>query len=420
MGATITTIQDVLKFVYTSRELQNAVYKDNPALALMKKQSGFTGKSHIHAITYRNPLARSAAFGTAQGRARINGNTTGEATGVSEDVQFVVTRVKNYAHYSIEQEAILASRGDKGAFISAVSQQLDGTLQTLNNDMGRDVYGSGLGELGQLTGVNSLTFTVGEAITQIEVGMELVASNGSTKTAALRGDPPTPMNVVTVNRAAGTFTVDANTDSAASGDWLFISGDRPIVQTTTIAASLKMAGFEAWNPYTTPAGSESFFGVDRSIDATRLAGHRLDISSLQPEEGYITALAALAREGGSPSHIFTSFLDEKNLKLALGSRVEAEYTEVGDIGFESMRIRGPKGTVRVYADRNAPAGFSRLLQLDTWELKHLGDLINKGDAGNDGGLARETGADSFEGRLSCYGNMVCYKPAANMVVKLPT
>jgi len=419
MGATITTIQDVLKYVYTSRELQNAVYKDNPLFALLKKQSGFTGKSHIHAITYRNPLARSALFGTAQGRARVNGNTTSTDIGFSEDVQFIVTRVKNYAMYSIEQEALLASKGDKGSFISAVSQQLDGTLQTLNNDMGRDVYGSGLGELGQVTGVNSTTISVGEAIAQIEVGMEIVCSTGSTKTAALRNSG-TGQSVTSVDRSAGTFVVSANTDSIASGDWLFIKGDRPAGSTTAIGSMLKMAGLEAWNPYTTPAGSESFFGVDRSIDATRLAGHRLDISSLQPEEGYITALAALAREGGSPSHIFMSFLDEKNLKLALGSRVEAEYTEVGDIGFESMRIRGPKGTVRVYADRNAPAGFSRLLQLDTWELKHLGDLVNKGDAGNDGGLAREYQADSFEGRLSCYGNMVCYKPAANMVVKLPT
>ena len=153
---------------------------------------------------------------------------------------------------------------------------------------------------------------------------------------------------------------------------------------------------------------------------TRLAGHRLDISALQPEEGYITALAAMAREDAEPGHIFTSFTDEKNLKLALGSRVDSEYASVGEVGFESMRIRGPLGTVKVFADRNAPVGYARLLQMDTWQLKHLGDLVNKGDAGGDGGMAREILADRFEGRFSFYGNLLCLKPSGNMVATLPT
>lgn len=421
MAATTTTIDKILKYVYTNKAIQNAVYKDNPAFALISKQSGFTGRSHVHAITYRNPLARSAAFATAQSRAGVNGVATGIAgdIGVAVDVNFTVSRVKNYATWSVEQEAILASRGDKGSFISAVTQGIDGTLQTLNNDFGRDVYGSGLGELGQLTNVSGTTFTVGEAITQIEVGMEIVASTGSTKTAILRNSG-TGQYVTSVNRSAGTFTVNANTDTCATGDWIFIKADRPTASTTAIGSMLKIAGFEAWNPVTAPTAGDSFWGVDRSVDVTRLAGHRLDISALSPEEGYITALAALAREGSDPSHIFTSFTDEKNLKLALGSRVDAEYTQIGDIGFESMRIRGPKGPVRVYADRNAPVGYARLLQLDTWELKHLGDLVNKGDAAGDGGFAREYQADRFEQRMAFYGNMFCYKPSANMVCTLPT
>lgn len=421
MGATTTTIDKILKLVYTSRQIQNLVYKDNPALALIGKQGGFTGRSHVHALTYRNPLARSAAFATAQGRAGING-ASGTDSGYAIDVNFTVSRVRNYAMYTIEQEAALASRGDKGAFISAVTQLVDGSLQTFNNDFGRDVYGSGLGEKAQvsaITGAGPYTVTVGEGITQIEVGMELVCSTGSTKTAALRNSGGGVI-VQTVDRAAGTFTITTNPDSIAANDWLFIKGDRPAGSTTAIGSMLKISGFEAWNPLVAPTAGDSFWGVDRSVDVTRLAGHRLDIASYNPEEGYIVALAALAREGANPSHIFTSFTDEKNIKLALGSRVDMEYTAVADVGFEAVRIRGPKGTVKLYADRNAPAGYSRLIQLDTWEVKHLGDFVNKGDALGDGGMAREYQADRFEGRMSFYGNMFCYKPSANMVATLPT
>ena len=421
MAATITTADKILKYIYTSRALQNAVYDKNPLFALLPKQGGFNGRSLVHAITYGNSLARSAAFATAQGRAGING-ASGTDSGFNRDVNFTVTRVKNYAMYTIEQELLLAASGDRASFVKGLTQLVDGTLQTLRNDFGRDVFGSGLGELGAVTAVSGsgpYTITVGEAITQIEVGMEIVCSTGSTKTAALRNSGG-GVAVVSVDRAAGTFTTTTNPDSAAANDWLFIKGDRPAGSTTASGSMLKIAGMEAWNPVTAPSASESFFGVDRSVDATRLSGQRLDISALQPEEGYITALAALAREDGDPSHIFTSFTDEKNLKLALGSRVDAEYTQVGDIGFESIRLRGPNGTVKVYADRNAPVGYARVLTLNTWELKHLGDLVNKGDAAGDGGMAREYQADRFEGRMSFYGNMLCHKPSANMVATLPT
>lgn len=422
MAATITTADKILKYLYTSRDLENAVYDKNPLFALVPKSGGFEGRSIVHAITYGNSLARSAAFATAQGRAAINGTSASPAGDVGKnlDVNFTISRVKNYAMASIEQELLLAARGkNNAAFVKAATQLIDGTLQTMRNDFGRDIYGSGLGEIGQLTNVSGTTFTVGEAITQIEVGMELVVSTGSTKTAALRNSG-TGCYVTSVNRSAGTFVVNANTDSAATGDWLFIKGDRPAGVTTAIGSMLKISGMEAWNPVTAPTGGDNFWGTDRSVDATRLAGQRLDISSYQPEEGYITALAALAREDGDPSHIFTSFTDEKNLKLALGSRVDAEYTQVGDVGFESIRLRGPNGTVKVYADRNAPVGYARILTLNTWELKYLGDMINKGDAGQDGGMAREYQADRFEARFSFYGNLLCYKPAANMVATLPT
>lgn len=427
MAATLTTADKILKYLYTSRELQNAVYTKNPLWAMMPKQGGFTGRSMVHAITYQNSNARNAQFATAQSLAGINGaanngvssSTAATDSGFNVDVNFTLPRVSNYAMYSLSQELILAGKGDNATFVNAVTQNIDGTLQTLRNDFGRDIYGNASGALAQVTNVSSLTFTVGEAITQIERGMALVCA--SSATAAIRGTTSAvPMIVTSVNRSAGTFTVDANTDSCATNDYIWIAGDRPTSAITTIASRRKILGLDAWNPITAPSPSENFLGVDRSVDVTRLSGHRLDISALQPEEGYITALAAMAREDADPSHIFTSFTDEKNLKLALGSRVECEYAQVGEVGFESMKIRGPQGMVKIFADRNAPVGYARLLQMDTWAVKYLGDLVNKGDAGNDGGLAREILADRFEGRFSFYGNVLCFKPSANMVCTLPT
>jgi hypothetical protein len=222
--------------------------------------------------------------------------------------------------------------------------------------------------------------------------------------------------ITSVDRAAGTFTTATNPDTiSTTNKFLFIKGDRA----ATGATAIKLAGLEAWNPVSAPAASESFFGIDRSIEATRLGGLRLDISALNPEEGLITALTLCAREGANPGHFISSFTDVKNIHLALGSKVETEYMTVGDIGFSSIRINGPKGDVRVIADQNCPAGVGRLLSMDTWELKHLGDLFNMLDL--DGAtLSREYNADRFEGRVAMYGNLVCYAPGRNLRAVMPT
>lgn len=420
MSVSISSIDYALKQVYTTRDLANAVYKKNPLLALMRKEPGFTGRAHIHGIRYRDSLARSPDFATAQGRAAANGVTAapGGDQGFTQGVQFVVTRQKEYQIYTLEQEAILAGRDDKGSLVRTLTTEVDSALNNLGRSMAVSLYGDGSGSLGQVLSVAGTTIGVGESITNIERGMELVASTGSTKTAILRNSA-TGCYVTSVNRSAGTFVINANTDTITVGDWLFVKGDRQVAAITANSQYIKVSGLDAWNPYTAPVALESFYSVDRSVDATRLAGQRIDISALGPEEGYVTALAAAAREGAEPSHIFTSYTDEKNLKLALGSRVETEYMTVGDVGFESTKIRGPNGPVSIVPDMNAPVSYARILQLDTWALKHLGDFVNTADL--DGAkLAREYRADRFEGRLSFYGNVVCYDPAKNMVALLPS
>lgn len=413
MAVTTTTIAYALKRVYTNREVENAVYKDNPLLGMMRKEPGFTGSHHIHAVRYRDTLARSPDFSTAQ-------TLAGGAAGASAGLQFLVTRVKNYQVYTLETEAILAGRDDKGSLIRTLSTEVDSALNNMGRDMAQAIYRAGHGAKGQLTavtGAGPYTFTIGEGITNLEVGQTVVVSTGSTVTAALRNSGGGVV-ITAIDRDAGTFTAATNPDSAAANDWVFIKGDRATGSITS-ADYLKVAGLDGWVPSSAPTSGDSFFGVDRSPDATRNAGLRIDIASYNPEEGLVTAMNRLAREGGRPSHLFMSFLDSKNVQLALGAKAETEYMSVGDIGFSSIRVRGPKGDVRIIPDQNAQAAVGNLLTLDTWAIKHLGDFINVLDL--DGArLSREASADRFEGRMAFYGNVVCYAPGQNARLVLPS
>jgi hypothetical protein len=414
MAVSTTTIAYALKRVYTQREIENAVYKDNPLFALMRKEGGFTGSHHVHALRYRDTGGRNATFSTAQ-------TLAGTSFGATAGLQFLLTRVKNYQVYTLETEAILAGRDDKGSLIRTLTTEVDSALNNLGRDMAIDLYRAGHGAKAQLTSIagsgDPYTWTVGEAITNFEVGQTVVVSNGSTVTAALRNSG-TGVVITSVDRDAGTFTTATNGDTATANDWIFIKGDR-IAGAITQATYEKLAGLDAWVPATAPSVSESFFGVDRSPDKTRNAGLRIDVSTYAPEEGLVIAMHKLAREGGSPSHLFMSFLDSRNVQVALGAKAETEYMQVGDIGFSSIRVRGPKGDVKIVPDQNAQAAVGNLLTLDTWAIKHLGDMINILDL--DGArLSREAAADRFEGRMAFYGNVVCYAPGKNARLVLPS
>lgn len=411
MAVTTTTIDYLLKKVYTPRAIEEAVYKDNPLLALMPKAGGFTGSSHIHAIRHRDTLARSPDFATAQ-------TGSAGAAGVTKGCQFIVTRVKNYQLYNLETEAILAGRDDKGSFLRTLTTEVDAALNNVARDVAKDIYRSGLGERGVVSlvsGAGPFVFTVGDHVANFEVGMTITTA--ATLTGALR-NAGGGVVLTQVDRSAGTITAATNPDTITAGDFLFEKGDRG---TGASPAPLKIAGLEAWNPVSVATSGDSLFGVDRYAqgDLSRVSGLRNDVSAMNPEEAFATSLALAAREAASPHMFFSSFTDVKNVQVALGSKAVVEYMDVGGLGFRSIRATGPKGDVQLIADQNAPPGIGRFLTPSTWELKYAGELFNTLDL-DGASLSRVYNADQFEGRIAMYGNMVCYAPGQNLRSVLPT
>lgn len=96
--------------------------------------------------------------------------------------------------------------------------------------------------------------------------------------------------VTAVNRSTGTVTVNsaAAITAFADNDYLFPRGD--------IDGEIK--GLEAWIPAADP-GATSFFGVDRSVDVTRLGGLRKDLSGKPIEEALMEACELTYREGAA-------------------------------------------------------------------------------------------------------------------------
>lgn len=394
----LDNVTQALKEHYKALTVKNMVYKDNPLLALMPKYERFGGENMPVPVQYGIANRRSADFSTGQGL-----NTA------TELARFVLTRVKDYSFASITGETIKATEGAADAFLKYATLEIDGAIQSLTRSLAISMYADGSGSLGQVS-VSGTDFTMlkQDQITNIEVGMELNCA--LTATGAIKAG--TTMVVQTVDRDAGTFTVD-NAGAAATNDFIFQRGDAQ-----NGGSAKKISGLEAWLPATAP-GATLFFSQNRSKDATRLGGIRFDGSAQPIEEALIGAASRLAREGGSPSHCFMNFANFANLEKALGSKVvyDKVSSDDADIGFQSLTIIGPKGPIQIVADQNCTPDVAYMLQMDTWTLNSLGAAPHILDL--DGNrMLREASADAYEVRVGFYGNIGCTAPGYNARVKL--
>lgn len=401
-GVDTTTFGYALKTRYPQMEIENEVYKDNPALALIRKEDDFTGANLAIPVRYADTQGRSATFATAQAN---KGNHAGK--------QFLLTRVKDYALATITGEVIRASKDNPGAFLRAAEAEMDSALNNLNRSMGVAMYRSGTGSIGTRSSISSTTVTLSQIqdITNFEPGMHLKAS--ATDGGSLRAG--TAAIVDSVDRDLGTITSSTwgNITSFADSDLLYPEGDGANGST-----NLRMAGFAAWCPTTAPA-STAFFGIDRTPDASRLGGIRKDISALPLVEGLVAGANRLAREGGRPNYAFCGFDQFTSAVHELGAKVQYVDLTVGDIGFRGIKIHGGKNTITLMPDQNCPHNLSYMTQLDTWTFHTLGPAPDFLD--EDGlKMLREATSDGYEVRMGYYGNLGNKAPGYTAVLTMPT
>lgn len=235
--------------------------------------------------------------------------------------------------------------------------------------------------------------------------------------------------VIAVNRTAGTVTVSATQGGSAGTptSWstsfpnIGVEGDVAFGALTVQTSFKKISGLGAWIPVTAPASGDNFWGVDRSVDVTRLAGVRYNGSAETIEEALIDGASLVAREGGQPDMCFINFASYAALEKALGAKVQ--YVDVkhdeADIAFAGIRIHAPYGPITVIPDRSCPGSTAYLLQMDVWKLRSLNKAPHILTYGMEGLEAlRVSNADAMEVRLGFYGNLVCRAPGFNCVVQL--
>jgi hypothetical protein len=222
------------------------------------------------------------------------------------------------------------------------------------------------------------------------------------------------LTISSIDRDAGTLEMSASgatISGLTANDLIIPEGDH----------NLRLTGLDGWLPSTAPTSGDSFFGVDRSDDATRLAGIRFDAAGMNILEAVIDASSRGAENGARPDKLFINFDKWRELCNYLGS--QKMYTQgtawapsgqpKADVGFQGVKIHGPSSVIEVYADRHCPAGTGYLLQMDTWCLHSTGGvpMLLEEDGQT---ILREATDDAYEGRWGCYYQMYCNAPGYNV------
>ena len=413
----MASIDALLKTYYDDGVLVNETYTDNPLWARMSKQeavANVTGRNFLHPVVYATSQGRSRTFSQAQSR----------STATSElAVDFIVPRVTNYQLATVSTETVLATKGDRGAFTSAITLITDNAVRNLGLAQAHSMYSTGSDSLGQIGSISGsvITLLTSDQSLRFEVGMELdlavAETSGSVESYGSNGHG---LFVIKVDRTANTITVGTAaggacnvTDSAdgiptaAANDFIFGRGDR----------NLGMQGVGSWIPYGGVAANDSFLGVNRSVDPTRLAGNWLDATQLSVEDTFITAANNVAKQGFKLSHFFVPYNKYAQLLKSQSAKVTIIEEVNPSISFDGLQVLTPKGPVVVMPDRNCPADRIFGLNMDTWQYTHVGDPIQMFNLDGNTWLRQAT-SDGLEIRFFSMGNLVCRTPAANISIKV--
>lgn len=419
---TQSSVSGILKELYDDQKVQWLTYKDNPLLAMMRKEEKFPGKYFPVPVVYGLSQGASATFANAYG----NQNSPSVA-------EFLVTRVADFSLASIDGQLLAAAQTDPGAFIDGAELMIDAAFQTAVNRLASAMFRNGAGTIGQIASVvlsagsiYLVTLTNPDDAVQFEIGQVLLAIQNVDGSGAA----PTDLASITqVDRNAGVLTVNSATNIVV--DWpanyyLAVQGDLPTTSNQNfqpIGSSgtnslLKIAGLAAWLPISGPPVSDSFFGVNRNLDTQRLAGVTYDGSGLSLEEALLQGTGRIALNGGRVDTGVCSYATYTALITSLGSKVQYIDESIGEIGFRGVQVNGANTVMSIFPDRNCPDGLIYCLEMDSWILRSQNAAPHILKYMDEIEILRVPGVDQAELRVGSYVNMYTNKPGHNGVIKV--
>lgn len=332
-----------------------------------------------------------------------------------------LTRSQDHVIQSVACEAIRASKKDEWALISAVENAMKCAGQEMAMSIESLLTGDGGGSRGKIAvgGITNAVITLADKsrIVLFQPGMriDLSVDNGVTAAAGVRSVAVGQSNeILSVDVSAGTITMSANITTiwpapAAAGDFIFRESDYDA------QAKRVLQGFFAWIPPTAPTAGDSFFGVDRSIHPTALAGTRITGGGANVFDVVKEACALNRRNRGKANALWVNPMKFGELDLFVTSKQYFSQEDNPMVGVSGMRIATPSGPIEVMESTAIPEGVGLLTRRESWELRSLDGFPHVVD---DDGLTwhLEQSADAMQIRHRYFAQLGCIEPKDNTYI----
>lgn len=339
-------MQKLLKQVYLDGVANNK-YQSSPVLAAIEKKNWAGGDVIKYAAQYGN----GGNFGSVYNMV-ANNPTSG-----AKNLEWEMTQGYAFGLFDIDQPEILTSESDTGAYMSILANKMSACFDGLSKTMAMYLYGGKYGVIDQVKDTGS--------------GITIAATNTFelTSAGALKMDVGTRFVIATAAQA----------DKAVPGSDLLGSNSTPVIFTVTaiddkfVTATASVTGGTVYNGdyielYSARSGSEArgfegladliptiadrakddtrwqnyiktaFRGVDRSVNADRLAGQFVKAESsgdTRLTDALVTLLKKTKRAGGLNNMIIINDETWEQVGKELG--LAANMRQLSNVGSNKNR-----------------------------------------------------------------------------------
>jgi hypothetical protein len=407
MAFGLDEVNYALKRIYPKRPPHNIASWPHPFYANCPTDDSWTGEENFkQSVEYSLPQGIGGDFAKAQ-----TASTTSSTLGKAFDVP---RRWKN-GFAKIRGKAIVATGSNEGAFFKAVQRETDNGIKSYGDRLSVEVVnGDGNGNLGRCKtsgAISGTTVTLNEkwTATRFKEGMSLNRSTDGT----LANIQAETYIVTKVNYKAGTITLNVVTN-LADGNYLAAAGDYE---------EGSLHGVFAWIPLTEPGSSDSFFGVNRSVNPTLLSGHRLDSStaSNSVKEQVMDLTSEMSTAGSiDDSGELDGYLHPyqwNRIQKELDAQVKRDQGANGKFGHPYISHMAGGKEVKFFQDNDFPADRLFITARKSWVIRHAMGFPHLNE--DDGRPAqRSHNEDAIEVRLRSAGNLFNLAPGASGVAPL--
>jgi hypothetical protein len=393
--------------------------------ALVKDKKATANTPHKKNFTSAKGFEIPAPYSTPQGASAVVATAATNAS-TSKGSSFTVPQVKYYAQLRLDGKLVKNAMNATAdaAMIDQMKYETDQTEDTIGWEIERQFFGSQSGYRGVIGSVSigaNTTVTLATITDAVFFEPNMVIVLATTAAGAIRSGGTTNKATVTaVNTKTGVLTFTGQNfttlfGTAAVADFIFREGDAQNGGTAVISA-----GLADWNPSTDPSAT-TFFGVDRSIMPSRLAGVRYDGSGDMLQTVFIRALAQYQSETGrglKKGCFYIHPLYGAAIRAAYEAKriVEVEKPTTYNMSIDSFKI----DNMTFIEVSSCPYGVAKFVTDGSFIRASCGDQPEWSGIGKNDMFWLDRDNDVVKGMMVNYGNLLAWHVNELMHVTLPT